>query len=128
MTFSLRALLLYIAAVAVVLALIRLPFPANTLPLPIIAAVSGFCVSHRTWRWMVYCAVASMTICFAIMLAYINITEKPVYRSGYERSGHAIEIVEAWRSHVVLGGAFLGSSMGLALSRRAKCSRSRCSN
>ena len=48
MTFSLRSFLLFIAAFAVVLALIRLPFPANALALPpIVVAVSAFFMSAR---------------------------------------------------------------------------------
>ncbi|WP_425397617.1 hypothetical protein [Aeoliella sp.] len=117
---SLRALLAYVAAFSVALALTQIDFVVGCWVLMGIVVLLNFVLSASTWRAVAYGGLGGILVAYVAMEMFIAESVGTTRATNYQESNAMFDVVYAWRSYVVQLGAFFGATVGLLVRRWAR--------
>jgi hypothetical protein len=118
MRWSIKSLLLYMAAFAVCLTLCYLPFAeAGGLVLGAVIFVLGAFVSGKQWRCLTWGAVLGVIAAFIAAAVYTRIRVGVISAPTYASNARIAAVHDPLRPYLFPMGAFVGGSIGMLISK-----------
>ena len=109
--FSIRGLAVYVAFVALTLALTRVEFVLGGVLLGVAVVIANFLVPIRVWRYVTYGAVLGIITAIVLLAVYVT------WRFGNSGSRSfrpgANRFIDGARSYAFQFGALVGGTVGL---------------
>jgi hypothetical protein len=119
MRWSIKSLLLYVAAFAACLTLCFLPrFEVGALILCVVVLAMRYCLTKSKWRFVTFGALSGVISATVGALIYSHLRVGVLSANNYQSMALVANALSPLRAYIFPLGSFIGGSIGLLLYQR----------